>query len=69
MARSIIAIAGASASGKTLFSQTVYQELSNELGGEPLAMLAEDAYYRDQRHMAFEEREKTNYDHPSAFEH
>jgi uridine kinase len=69
LARSIIAIAGASASGKTLFSQTVYQELSNELGGEPLAMLAEDAYYRDQSHMAFEEREKTNYDHPSAFEH
>lgn len=73
MARSIIAIAGASASGKTLFSQTVYQELTNELssetGGAPLAMLAEDAYYRDQSHMAFEEREKTNYDHPNAFEH
>lgn len=69
MARSIIAITGASASGKTLFSQTVYQELIFELGDNSLAMLAEDAYYKDQGHLDFQKREKTNYDHPSAFEH
>ncbi|MBR9907915.1 MAG: uridine kinase [Gammaproteobacteria bacterium] len=65
----IIAIAGASASGKSLFASTVYQELVAELGGQGIAILAEDAYYRDQSHMSFEQRQLTNYDHPSAFEH
>ena len=69
MSRSIIAIAGASASGKTLFAQTVYQELTEELEGRPLAVLEEDAYYRDQSHLAMSVREQTNYDHPKAFEH
>jgi len=70
MAKStIIAIAGASASGKSLFASTVYQELVAELGGERIAILSEDAYYRDQSHLAFEQRVLTNYDHPSAFEH
>lgn len=27
-----------------------------------------DAYYRDQKHLSFEERTKTNYDHPSSLE-
>jgi len=69
MSRSIIAIAGASASGKTLFAQTVYKELSAELDGRPLAVLEEDAYYRDQSHLEMSVREQTNYDHPRAFEH
>ncbi|RBP53364.1 uridine kinase [Arenicella xantha] len=69
MAQSIIAIVGASASGKTLFTQTVYNELSAELGGSSLAVLEEDAYYRDQSHLPVKLREKTNYDHPDAFEH
>lgn len=65
----IIAIAGASASGKSLFASTVYQELVAELGGERIAVLAEDAYYRNQDHLSFEQRCLTNYDHPAAFEH
>ncbi len=65
----IIAIAGASASGKSLFASTVYRELVAELGGQGIAILAEDAYYRDQSHLSFEQRQLTNYDHPSAFEH
>ncbi len=65
----IIAIAGASASGKSLFASTVYQELVAELGGNGIAILNEDAYYRDQSHLTFEQRQLTNYDHPSAFEH
>tara|TARA_Y100001963_G_scaffold140085_1_gene206693 strand:- start:554 stop:1222 length:669 start_codon:yes stop_codon:yes gene_type:complete len=65
----IIAIAGASASGKSLFASTVYQELVAELGGQGIAILNEDAYYRDQSHLTFEQRQLTNYDHPSAFEH
>ena len=65
----IIAIAGASASGKSLFASTVYQELVAEIGGERIAILSEDAYYRDQSHPSFEQRTLTNYDHPAAFEH
>ncbi|RUO72566.1 uridine kinase [Pseudidiomarina sediminum] len=65
----IIAIAGASASGKSLFASTVYQELVAEIGGTGIAILNEDAYYRDQSHLTFEQRQLTNYDHPSAFEH
>ncbi|NMP31555.1 uridine kinase [Thalassotalea sp. M1531] len=64
-----IAIVGASASGKSLFAQTIYDELLPELGANSIAIIKEDAYYRDQTHMPFEERVKTNYDHPKAFEH
>lgn len=68
--QTVIAVAGASASGKTLLAQTMYQELSRELGDKvDLAMLAEDAYYRNQSHLPMAEREHTNYDHPDAFEH
>ena len=65
----VIAIAGASASGKTLLAQTIYQELIAELGTKGICILKEDAYYRDQSDLEISEREKTNYDHPSAFEH
>ncbi|GGD48891.1 uridine kinase [Lacimicrobium alkaliphilum] len=34
-----------------------------------ILVLCEDHYYRDQSHMTMEERLKTNYDHPNAFEH
>ena len=68
--QSVIAIAGASASGKTLFAQTLYQELHREFDGNlDLLILEEDAYYRDQSHLPVKLREKTNYDHPDAFEH
>lgn len=65
----VIAVVGASASGKTLFAQTVYDELLPELGENGISIIKEDAYYRCQDHLPFEERLKTNYDHPSAFEH
>ncbi|WP_440056952.1 uridine kinase (plasmid) [Pseudoalteromonas sp. T1lg65] len=69
MTRTIIAIAGASASGKSLFSQTIYNELVNELESGAIAVIEEDAYYNDQSHLPFEHRTQTNYDHPDAFEH
>ena len=65
----VIAIAGASASGKTLFAETIYQELLPELGSDGISIIKEDSYYRDQSHLSMDERNKTNYDHPSAFEH
>ncbi len=33
------------------------------------AIVSEDSYYRDQTHVAIEEREKVNYDHPDSLEH
>ncbi|MFC0118373.1 uridine kinase [Pseudoalteromonas xiamenensis] len=69
MTRTIIAIAGASASGKSLFSQTIYNELVAELESGAIAVIEEDAYYKDQSHLPFEHRTQTNYDHPDAFEH
>lgn len=65
----VIAIAGASASGKTLFAETLYEELFPELGVEGIAIIKEDSYYRDQSHLSMDERISTNYDHPKAFEH
>lgn len=65
----VIAIVGASASGKSLFAQTIYQELLPELGENNIAIIKEDSYYRAQDHLSMEEREQINYDHPNAFEH
>ena len=65
----VIAIAGASASGKSLFAETIYHELLPELGSGGISIIREDSYYRDQTHLTIDERVNTNYDHPQAFEH
>lgn len=61
----IIGISGPSASGKSLLANTIV----NELGSEQVAVISEDAYYKDNSHMPLSEREKINYDHPEAFDH
>jgi uridine kinase len=63
----IIAISGASGSGKSLFTENLLKEFSED--GKPVQILREDHYYRAQDHLPMEEREKNNYDHPKAFEH
>lgn len=63
----IIAISGASGSGKSLFTKNLLKEFSEK--GKPVQILREDHYYRAQDHLTMSEREKTNYDHPKAFEH
>lgn len=65
----IIAIAGASASGKSLIASTIYKELTEELKQEDIGIISEDSYYRDQSHLTMEERIKTNYDHPNSMDH
>ncbi|TCJ93956.1 uridine kinase [Volucribacter psittacicida] len=64
----IIAIAGASASGKSLIASTIHRELCDELGCEEIGIISEDSYYKDQSHLDFEERIKTNYDHPNSMD-
>ncbi|MDR3442700.1 MAG: uridine kinase [Legionella sp.] len=61
----IIGISGASASGKSLLANTIV----NELGSEQVVVISEDAYYKDNGHMPFTDREKINYDHPESFDH
>lgn len=61
----IIGIAGPSASGKSLLANT----LVNELGSDQVVVISEDAYYKDNSHLPFSERENINYDHPDAFDH
>lgn len=63
----VIAIAGASGSGKSLFTENLLKEFAQE--GKSVQILREDHYYRAQDHLPMEEREKNNYDHPKAFEH
>ena len=64
----IIAITGASASGKSSIASTVHKELCNELGCQEIGIITEDSYYKDQSHLEMTERVKTNYDHPSSMD-
>lgn len=61
----IIGISGASASGKSLLANTIV----NELGSDQVAIISEDAYYKNHSELPFEERAKMNFDHPDSFDH
>ncbi len=59
----IIGIAGGTGSGKTTLAAHIAEEF-----GDRVAVITHDSYYRAQNDKTFEERCKTNYDHPDAFE-
>lgn len=61
----IIGIAGGSASGKTTFAKVIYDNFKNT---NSVITIRQDDYYKDQSHLPMEERVKTNYDHPHAFD-
>jgi uridine kinase len=61
----VIGITGPSGSGKSLLARTIVEEL----GSQQVAIISEDAYYKDRPHLSYEERSKINYDHPDAFDH
>lgn len=61
----IIGISGPSASGKSLLANTIVKEL----GSSQVVVISEDAYYKDNSHLPFEERAEINYDHPDSFDH
>lgn len=60
----IIGVAGGSGSGKT----TVVRHIIDTIGEDNIALLQHDSYYRDLKHLSFEERSKQNFDHPSSLE-
>lgn len=60
----IIGIAGGTGSGKT----TVVRKIVESLPEGTVSVIPQDSYYNDQSHMTLEERKKTNFDHPNAFE-
>ena len=60
----IIGITGGTGSGKS----TVAMKILDVVGKSNVAVLEQDCYYKDQSHLAMEDRIKTNYDHPMAFD-
>ena len=62
----LIGIAGGSASGKTTIAQKLFEQFEKS---NSVIIIKEDDYYKDQSNISFEERKKTNYDHPFAFDH
>lgn len=60
----VIGIAGGSGSGKTSVTNAIYEVYKEHA----VVVIEQDYYYKNQSHLAFEERLKTNYDHPLAFD-
>jgi uridine kinase len=59
-----IGIAGGSGSGKT----TLVNAILKRIPVESIALLAQDAYYKDASHLPLEQRRALNFDHPDSIE-
>lgn len=60
----LIGIAGGTGSGKS----TVAREIFRSFPSEKICIIMQDSYYKDQSNLSFEDRIRTNYDHPNAFD-
>jgi uridine kinase len=60
----IIGIAGGTGSGKT----TVVNKIMHITPDDQVAVLGQDSYYKDNKTLSFEERQKINYDHPRSID-
>lgn len=60
----VLGIAGGTGSGKT----TAVRRLLDRLAPENVALLEQDAYYRDTAPLPLEERSRLNYDHPASID-
>lgn len=60
----LIGITGGTGSGKS----TVAKEIFEGFDENYIAVIEQDYYYKDQSNLTIEERIKTNYDHPDAFD-
>ncbi|MDD6200026.1 MAG: uridine kinase [Firmicutes bacterium] len=59
----VIGIAGGTGSGKTTLMKNLIQRFGNVI-----TVLSHDNYYKRQDHLSYEERCRTNYDEPAAFD-
>ena len=64
MSSRLIIISGGSASRKT----TLARYLAQVAGESSVTHLSQDSFYRCLGHLPFNERKKSNYDHPDAFD-
>jgi uridine kinase len=60
----IVGIAGGTGSGKT----TVVRKLLEAFPNGEVIVIPQDAYYKDNRQISLEERQKINFDHPDSLE-
>jgi uridine kinase len=60
----VVGIAGGTGSGKT----TVVNRILERLPEDKVAILPQDAYYKDNSRLRLEDRQEVNYDHPDAVE-
>lgn len=59
----VVGIAGGTGSGKSTITSSLKEKLKDSV-----VVIEQDSYYKDQSTLPFEERIKTNYDHPFAFD-
>lgn len=60
----VIGVCGGTGSGKSTVANAIFKSLPDE----NILIIEQDAYYKDQSHLTYDERVKTNYDHPLAFD-
>lgn len=60
----LIGIAGGTGSGKSTVTNEIYKNITES----NIAIIEQDSYYKSQDHLSYDERVKTNYDHPFAFD-
>ncbi|MDH8677089.1 uridine kinase [Fusibacter bizertensis] len=60
----VIGVSGGTGSGKSTVAKAIFKSLPDE----NILIIEQDAYYKDQSELTYEERVKTNYDHPLAFD-
>lgn len=60
----VIGVSGGTGSGKSTVAKAIFKSLPDE----NILIIEQDAYYKDQSRLTYDERVKTNYDHPLAFD-
>lgn len=60
----VIGVCGGTGSGKSTVAKAIFKSLPED----NILIIEQDAYYKDQSNLTYEERVKTNYDHPLAFD-
>lgn len=60
----VIGITGGTGCGKT----TIVNQILKEFPKEEVGVISQDAYYKDNSHLSYDERVQINFDHPSSID-